>query len=113
MGLDESMGTMTNWTQSKDQQLAEQAQRNFITAVLRKESGASISPGEFSTAAQIYFPQPNDTAEVKRQKKQTREDAIKGLQAQAGPGAKLIKQNAPSAGGASGSWGEPKFLGFE
>ncbi len=113
MGLDESMGTLTNWTQSKEQQLAEQAQRNFITAVLRKESGASISPGEFSTAAQIYFPQPNDTAEVKLQKKQTREDAIKGLQAQAGPGAKLIKQNAPSAGGASGSWGEPKFLGFE
>lgn len=103
MGLDESVGTMTNWTQSKAQQSAEQAQRNFITAVLRKESGASISPGEYSTAAQIYFPQPNDDAETRKQKAQTRESAIEGLKMQAGPGAKYI--GAKNTGGASGDFG--------
>lgn len=104
MSLDDSMGTLTNWTQSKGQQAAEQAQRNFITAVLRKESGASISPGEFSTASQIYFPQPNDDEATRAQKAKTRNAAIEGLKIQAGPGAKHIKPSF--SGGASGSFAD-------
>jgi hypothetical protein len=73
------------------QQATDQARRNFVTAVLRKESGAAISPSEFANEAQKYFPQPGDADSVIKQKQQARELAIKALEIQAGPGAKQIK----------------------
>ena len=74
------------------QQATDQARRNFVTAVLRKESGASISPSEFYNEAQKYFPQPGDTSDVLRQKQHARETAIRSLEIQAGPGARIIQQ---------------------
>jgi len=74
------------------QQATDQARRNFVTAVLRKESGAAISPSEFANEAQKYFPQPGDTDSVIRQKQHARETAIKALEIQAGPGANVIRQ---------------------
>ena len=73
------------------QQATDQARRNFVTAILRKESGAAISPSEFANEAQKYFPQPGDADSVIKQKQQARELAIKALEIQAGPGAKQIK----------------------
>jgi hypothetical protein len=64
---------------SPQDQQAEQAQRNFINAVLRRESGAVISPDEFSNANTQYFNQPGDSQEVKDQKKANRREAIDGL----------------------------------
>jgi hypothetical protein len=69
---------------SIDQQ-AEQAQRNFINAVLRRESGATIQPHEFESANMQYFPQPGDGADVLAQKRQNRREAIDGLKKAAGP----------------------------
>jgi len=74
------------------QQATDQARRNFVTAVLRKESGASISPSEFYNESQKYFPQPGDSESVIRQKQHARETAIKSLEIQAGPGANIIRQ---------------------
>jgi hypothetical protein len=68
----------------KDQQV-EQAQRNFINAVLRRESGATIQPNEFDSANMQYFEQPGDSSEVKLQKKANRREAIEGLKRAAGP----------------------------
>ena len=62
----------------KDQQAA-QAQMDFVTAVLRKESGASISPSEFENARRQYFPQPGDTPAVMKQKATNRQTAITGI----------------------------------
>lgn len=84
---------------SEDQQKVVQARTNFITAVLRKESGASISPGEYATAEKNYFPAPGDSEKVVKQKQQARETAIKGMKIQAGPGAKLIDQSVPTSSG--------------
>ena len=75
----------TNWTQSEKQQQVDQAQRNFINAILRRESGAVISPGEFANAALQYFPQPSDEPAVVWQKKRNRESAIEGLATGSGP----------------------------
>ena len=66
-------------------QKAEQAQRNFINAVLRRESGATIQPSEFDSANQQYFPQPGDSKEVLEQKRANRREAIDGLKRAAGP----------------------------
>jgi hypothetical protein len=76
--------------QSSEQQSLLQAKRNFITAVLRKESGASISPSEFKTEEQKYFAQLGDSPEVIKQKANARELAIKAMKIQAGPGARNI-----------------------
>jgi hypothetical protein len=70
---------------SPQDQQAEQAQRNFINAVLRRESGAVISPDEFSNANTQYFNQPGDSSEVKLQKKANRREVIEGLKKAAGP----------------------------
>lgn len=75
---------------SDQQQSYEQAQRNFISAVLRKESGAAISESEFVNEAKKYFPQPGDSAATVEQKARARDLAVEALKAQAGPGATLI-----------------------
>ena len=77
---------------NEDQQKVVQARVNFITAVLRKESGASISPTEFATAEKNYFPAPGDSEAIVKQKQQARDMAIKAMKIQAGPGAKFIEQ---------------------
>lgn len=51
----------------------EQAQRDFVNAVLREESGAAIAESEFENAIKQYFPQPGDTDEVVRQKQINRQ----------------------------------------
>lgn len=63
----------------------DQAERNFLTAVLRKESGASISPTERSEGAKQYFDRPGDTDEVKAQKRANRAQSLAALKAEAGP----------------------------
>jgi hypothetical protein len=75
---------------SPEQQKVAQARINFITALLRKESGAAISPAEFATAERNYFPKPGEGEDVIKQKQQARETAIKAMQIQAGPGAKQM-----------------------
>lgn len=77
---------------SPEQQQVEQSQRDFVNALLRKESGASISPTEFENARKQYFAQPGDSPEVLAQKRANRETAIEALRVQAGPGAENIKR---------------------
>jgi hypothetical protein len=84
---------------SAAQQQVNQAKSNFITAVLRKESGAVISDSEFDREDKKYFPQINDSPSVIKQKENARKLAIKAIEVQAGPGAKSIQQLQPSAGG--------------
>ena len=84
--IGEGVGTLLNATQSSEQQRVEQAQRNFVNAILRQESGASISPSEFASAQKQYFPQPGEDAETILQKAENRRTAIAGMKVQAGPG---------------------------
>jgi hypothetical protein len=75
---------------SSGQQEYDQAKQNFITAVLRKESGAAIGANEFKTEDEKYFPQAGDTDKVIKQKQDARNLAIKAMNVQAGSGAKSI-----------------------
>lgn len=63
----------------------DQARRDFINAVLRRESGAVISDTEFDTANKQYLPQPGDPPALLEQKRQNREISIAGIQRAAGP----------------------------
>jgi len=73
-----------------EQQQVAQARINFITAILRKESGAAIGASEFATAEKNYFPKPGDDAATIAQKQAARKTAIKAMEVQAGPGAKQM-----------------------
>lgn len=68
-----------NYYMSPNDRKVEQAQRDFVNAVLRRESGAAISPSEFENASIQYFTQPNDDAETIKQKADLRKTAIEGI----------------------------------
>jgi hypothetical protein len=83
---------------SPEQQQVLNGRINFITAVLRKESGASIQPSEFATMEKLYFPRPGDDTVGIKQKQNARELAIKAMKVQAGPGAKSIEELGTGGG---------------
>jgi hypothetical protein len=91
----EGLGTLLNFTQSPQQQQVEQGQRDFVNALLRQESGAAITESEFANAKKQYFPQPGDTPQVIKQKAQNRENSIRALEVQAGPGMRRMQQAQP------------------
>jgi len=74
-----------NYLQSESYQKLEQARRDFINAVLRRESGAVISDAEFLNAEKQYFPRPGDKPDTLKQKADNRRVAIEGISRAAGP----------------------------
>ncbi len=67
------------FAKSSELRSQEQAERNFINAVLRQESGAAIAESEFESAEKQYFPRAGDSAENLEQKRRNREIVIKGM----------------------------------
>jgi hypothetical protein len=74
-----------NVSKSSQSQQQDQAERNFINATLRRESGAAISAGEFDNAEKQYFPRAGDSEEVKAQKAANRAQVMENMKASAGP----------------------------
>jgi len=68
-----------NYMKSSQFQQAEQAGRNFLTALLRKESGAQIPPSEERSYGDIFIPRPGDKKEVIAQKREARRQAAIGI----------------------------------
>lgn len=77
-------GSLPNILKTDKRQQFEQAQRNFINAVLRRESGAVISPEEFENARLQYFPQVGDSDKTLAQKATNRNTVIQNLYRSAG-----------------------------
>jgi len=91
---------------SPEQQKVEQARRDFVSAILRPESGAAIGVQEAKNEEKKYFPQAGDTEEVIQQKQQARLKAIEGLKAKAGPsGTRQINRIVESQSTPQGSSG--------
>jgi hypothetical protein len=78
-------GVLGNYVISDQGRQFDQAKRNFINAVLRRESGAAISASEFDNANVQYFPMPNDDAGTLAMKAENRRQAIAAIEAAAGP----------------------------
>lgn len=126
-------GMLVNWAMDTPTRQVEQAQRDFINAVLRQESGAAIGKDEYESAARQYFPEAGDPPEVIAQKRAARETQIRGFAKQAGPAGapdiinafntpyalpKAQEQKPTSQGRLSNQstmppTGKVKFLGFE
>jgi hypothetical protein len=83
-GLDK-VPLVGNFMTSPDYQRFDQAKRDFVNAVLRRESGAAISSSEFENAYKQYFPQPGDSKERLAEKQKNRQDTIAGIAGGGGP----------------------------
>lgn len=68
-------GVIANQIMSKDGQQYFQSIADWVRAKLRKESGAVIRPDEMASEIRTYFPMPNDTADVIKQKALARKQA--------------------------------------
>jgi len=73
-----------NLVMAPEFQLYEQSKRDFINAVLRKESGAAINKSEFESADKQYFPQPGDNMDVVEAKRKSRDIALDAMARSAG-----------------------------
>lgn len=62
----------------------DQVKNTFISSVLRKESGASISDPEYQREERRYFPQPGDGPEIRAQKAAERKRKVASMIAAAG-----------------------------
>lgn len=81
----QATGIAGNALMTSEQRRISQAQRDFVNAVLRQESGAVISDQEFANAKQQYFPAPGDDKNTLDQKRANRQLAIQGFSRMAGP----------------------------
>lgn len=96
-----------NFAMSDAGQQSMNSEKQFIAAVLRKESGAAISQGEYTSYGAQLFPRPGDSQAVLGQKAQNRELALKAMRIQAGQSGTAQGDQAYAAvrgGGADGSW---------
>lgn len=70
---------------SPERQLAEQSGREFITAILRKDSGAVLGPEEIAEYERTYLPQPGNSPALLKQKEEARTRALEGIRQGIGP----------------------------
>lgn len=61
-----------NYMTSEDYKLGKNAEELFLSAFLRKESGAAIGPSEFNMYGRMFIPQPGDPDSVVKQKAENR-----------------------------------------
>lgn len=81
---------LPNTLKNEDLIEQEQAERNFLNATLRKESGASISKDEFASGEKQYFPRAGDTPQVLANKESNRKQAVEMMKLGAGHAWNLI-----------------------
>jgi len=83
-------GGLTNFLATEEGQMARQAEDNWITALLRKDSGAAVPQKELDQYRNQYFPTIGDSPRVIKQKSEARKVAERAMQVSAGQGAARI-----------------------
>lgn len=111
-GTGYGVGAVVNTLNSSKGQQLDQAKRDFLNAVLRRESGAVIADSEFENGNRQYFPQIGDSKEVIAQKKRNREVATRGILAEVPDQETRVgsirNPTAQNSGGATGTFEAPK-----
>ncbi len=90
-------GVPEGYALGADSQQVLQAQRDWVRAKLRLESGAVIGDEEMAEEIRTYFPQPNEDQATIDQKKQARQQAMEQVRTQGGR-AIPADATAPSTG---------------
>lgn len=89
-----------NYLKSAEYQQAEQAGKEFLQAILRKDTGAAITKEEERQYGDVYLPRPGDSAEVLLQKKEARSRALDAIRNGLGP-AQILAGERPGNGNAA------------
>lgn len=101
--------------QSPEFQRARQAADEFLQAILRKDTGAAITPAEMQEYGRTYIPQPGDAPETLQQKATSRARALAAIQAGMSPEQMLAVERATEATAATQpsdpSWAEGPQVG--
>ena len=84
--------------QNPDYQIAETAGNEFLQAILRKDTGAAITPAEQSLYGETYLPRPGDGPERLAYKAEARKRAITAIKAGMSPAQIVAQENALSGG---------------
>jgi hypothetical protein len=103
-------GVIRGAVQSPEYQMAAQAGQEFLQAILRKDTGAAITPSEENSYGQVYLPRPGDGEAVLAQKQLSRRRALEALMAGMSPDAMLAQERAllnTNAGNTSGATPPP------
>jgi hypothetical protein len=73
-------GVIRGNVQSPEYQVAKQASDEFLQAILRKDTGAAITPAEQALYGVTYLPQPGDGPEVLEAKRAARQRAVAAIE---------------------------------
>ena len=68
-----------NYLKSDDYRKAENTGRELLAVILRKDTGAAVTPQEFEMYGSIYLPRPGDDPATIQQKRAARQTAMEGL----------------------------------
>lgn len=90
--IKDNVPLMGNLLTSKDYQLANQAGREFLAAILRKDTGAAITGQEMEIYGKMYLPQPGDSAEVLAQKREARGIALEAIKTGLGAASRALPE---------------------
>ncbi len=83
-----------NFAKTEGYQQAEQAGKEFLQAILRKDTGAAITKEETAEYGSVYLPRPGDSKELLAQKKASRVRALEAIKAGMPPQAILAQEKA-------------------
>lgn len=114
-GLKDSMAEkgplgLGRYLQSEDFQMANQAGLEFLAAILRKDTGAAVTPSETQIYGDVYLPRPGDTPGVLAQKKASRARAVEALRRGMTP-AEILALEKPMEGAGAPPPSEPPNSG--
>lgn len=87
-------GAFGNYFQTEGYQKAAQAGKEFLQAVLRKDTGAAITADEVREYGSVYLPMPGDSEAVIQQKRVSRQRALEAMKAGMPPAAILAQEKA-------------------
>jgi hypothetical protein len=92
-------GGLGNYGQSPEYQQGRNAGDEFLTAILRKDTGAAITKEEQAIYGRTYLPQPGDSPEVLARKMEARHRAVAALESGMSPEQIIATENALARGG--------------
>lgn len=92
-------GLVRSRVQSPEFQVAKQAGDEFLNAILRKDTGAAITPAEQELYGKNYLPQPGDGPQVLEAKRAARSRAIAAIEAGMSPAQMIAQEKGLTAAG--------------
>lgn len=99
--LDKVPLDLGRYMQSEQYKLAQNAGMEFLAAVLRKETGAAVTPSEQEMYGRTYLPRPGDPVSLLKRKKEARARAVAAIEAGMSPEQILAQERALQESGST------------